>query len=161
MIAGCLLLIKKIKPEKIIVAPGFSQALYGFRYVRQLPDESAFQFNCKPEAKKIYYQGSLFPSLKKPPVGPSSGSRAAQITLFALTSTGRPHIPLPKESVVSGQTELTRIWYGANSLAILIVRPFRLPAGDDDLVSHLAELLRRLKPDPALATGASCWSTAG
>jgi hypothetical protein len=34
------------------------------------------------------------------------------------------------------------------------VCPFGLPAGDDDLVSHLAELLRRLKPDPAPAAGA-------
>ena len=62
------------------------------------------------------------PSRKKPPVGPSSGSVAAQTTLAAPSCTSRP--PPPPMSVLThpGQTLLTRTPVPASSPASNRVR---------------------------------------
>jgi len=53
------------------------------------------------------YQGSGWPSRKKPPVGPSSGRSTAHMTEAAPSMTGRPPLPPMSVAVHPGQTALT------------------------------------------------------
>ena len=70
------------------------------------------------------HQGNERPSRKNPPLGPSSGSRAAHNTLAAPSDTGLPPPPM-SVAVQPGQTELTKIPCGRNSDARLRVTAFK------------------------------------
>ena len=68
------------------------------------------------------HQGTTRPSRKKPPVGPSSGTSAAQTTDAAPSRTGRPPGPPISVRTQPGQTEFTRILVsGAASAASIRV----------------------------------------
>ena len=62
----------------------------------------------RSEPSSVATTGAGCPSRKKPPVGPESGRVAAQTTLAAPASTGRPPGPPMSVATQPGQTALTR-----------------------------------------------------
>src|SRR5215470_18174089 len=71
-----------------------------------------------------FHQGMARPSRKKPPVGPPSGSVAAQTIPRAPSSTGRPPDPPMSVATHPGHTAFTRMPLPSSSSASMTVSPF-------------------------------------
>src|SRR6185436_12895581 len=102
------------------------------------------------------------PSRKNPPVGPSSPSRTAQVTLAAPSATGRPPAPPMSVATHPGQTAFTSTRSDRSSAARIRVRA--LSAAFETLYAGVPALMSASDPlplDTLTIRGRGLWRRSG